>query len=101
MDWKTQKPLEELKLLYLMMLLYLPMMPDDVDLHDYVFIPGSVIVPGSVFLRPSAPIITSNSSWLTGWFFGLTSILQPSSGQVHRYTESWGIYILSAFGTER
>lgn len=87
MDWKTQKPLEELKLLYLMILmcltvllyltmlmylmilLYLPMMPDDVDLpddadvHDYFFfIPVSVIVPGSVFLRPSAPIITSNSS---------------------------------------
>lgn len=79
MDWKTQKPLEELKLLYLMILmcltvllylmilLYLPMMPDDLpddaDVHDYFFfIPGSVIVPGSVFLRPSAPIITSNSS---------------------------------------
>lgn len=62
MDWKTQKPLEELKLLYLMILMcltvllyltmlmylmilwYLPMMPDDVDLpddadvHDYFFL---------------------------------------------------------------
>lgn len=53
MDWKTQKPLEELKLLYLMILmcltvllylmilLYLPMMPDDLpddaDVHDYFF----------------------------------------------------------------
>lgn len=41
---------------------------------DHVFLQ----IPGKVFLLPSAPITTSNSSWLTGWELGWTFARQPT-----------------------
>lgn len=40
-----------------------------------------VHLPGSVFLLPSAPMMTSNSSSLTGCVLGWTSALQPISAR--------------------
>lgn len=42
-------------------------------------------LPGSVFLLPSAPMMTSNSSSLTGCVLGWTSALQPISVRYSAY----------------
>lgn len=42
-------------------------------------------LPGSVFLLPSAPMMTSNSSSLTGCVLGWTSALQPISARCSAY----------------
>lgn len=39
-------------------------------------------LPGSVFLLPSAPMMTSNSSSLTGCVLGWTSALQPIPAKI-------------------
>lgn len=51
----------------------------------YITVLHSIHLPGSVFLLPSAPMMTSNSSSLTGCVLGWISALQPISARCLAY----------------